>query len=90
MRGLVRTYLAVIQEKNRVFRRDDRFTIVAVDKQTRNVSSHKIRTGSRAAQESKVTGLWLGRDTLSDDHLVGTSAGVMRSRAVRRLQEPAR
>ena len=37
-----------------------------------------------------VTGLWLGRDTLSDEHLTGTAAGVMRSRAARRLQEPAR
>ena len=37
-----------------------------------------------------VTGLRLGRDTLSDEHLMGTAAGVMRSRAVRRLQEPAR
>ena len=37
-----------------------------------------------------VTGPWLGRDTLSDDHLIGTAAGVMRSRSVRRLQEPAR
>ena len=37
-----------------------------------------------------VTCLWLGRGTLSDKHLVGTAAGVMRSRAVRRLQEPAR
>ena len=37
-----------------------------------------------------VTSLWLGRDTLSDEHLIGTAAGVMRSRAVRRLQEPAR
>ena len=37
-----------------------------------------------------VTGLWLGRDTLSDEHPIGTAAGVMRSRAVRRLQEPAR
>ena len=36
-----------------------------------------------------VTGLWLGRDTLSDEHLIGTAAGVMKSR-VRRLQEPAR
>ena len=35
-------------------------------------------------------GLWKGRDTLSDEHLVGTAAGVMRGRAVRRLQEPAR
>ena len=37
-----------------------------------------------------VTCLWLGRDTVSDKHLGGTAAGVMRSRAVRRLQEPAR
>ena len=37
-----------------------------------------------------VTGLWLGRDTLSDEHVIGTAAGVMRSRAARRLQEPAR
>ena len=37
-----------------------------------------------------VTGLWLGRDTLSGEHRMGTGAGVMRSRAVRRLQEPAR
>ena len=37
-----------------------------------------------------VTGLWLGRATLSDKHLTGTATGVMRSRAVRRLQEPAR
>ena len=29
-------------------------------------------------------------DTLSDAHLVRTTVGVMRSRAVRRLQEPAR
>ena len=36
-----------------------------------------------------VTGLWLGRDTLSDEHLIGTAAGIMRNRAGRRLQEPA-
>ena len=36
------------------------------------------------------TGLWLGRDTLSNELLIGTAAGVMRSRAVRPLQEPAR
>ena len=35
-----------------------------------------------------VTGLWSGRDTLSDEHLICTSA-VLRSRAVR-LQAPAR
>ena len=33
-----------------------------------------------------VTGLWLGRDTPSDEHLTSTSAGVTRSRAPRRLQ----
>ena len=37
-----------------------------------------------------VNGVWLGRETLSDARLIGTAAGVMRSRAVRRLQEPAR
>ena len=37
-----------------------------------------------------VAGLKLGRDTLSDEHLIGTAAGVMRGRALRRLQEPAR
>ena len=37
-----------------------------------------------------VNGVWLGRETLSDARLTGTAAGVMRSRAVRRLQEPAR
>ena len=36
------------------------------------------------------TGLWLGCDTLSDEHPVTTSAGIMRSRAVRRLQESVR
>ena len=34
-----------------------------------------------------VTGLWLGRDTLSGEHLIGAAAGVMRSRAVLRLQD---
>ena len=37
-----------------------------------------------------VTGLWFGRDTLSDEHLIGTAAGLARSRAVRRLQNSAR
>ena len=37
-----------------------------------------------------VTGLWLGRGTLSHEHLEGTAAGVVGSRAVCRLQEPAR
>ena len=36
------------------------------------------------------TSLWLRRDTLSDEHLTSTAVGVMRSRAKRRLQEPAR
>ena len=37
-----------------------------------------------------VPGFWLGRDKHSDEHLMGTAAGIMRRRAVRRLQEPAR
>ena len=50
------------------------------------------RSGVNASQllQPSVTGLRLGRDTLSDEHLVGTAVVVMRSRAVRRLQEPAR
>ena len=50
------------------------------------------RPGANVNQllQAWVTGLWLGRDTLSDEHLIGTAAGVMRSRAVRRLQETAR
>ena len=32
-------------------------------------------------------GLWVRRDTLGDEHLIGTPAGVMRSSAVRRLQQ---
>ena len=32
----------------------------------------------------------VGCDTLSDEHLMGTAAGVIRSRAIRRLEEPAR
>ena len=48
------------------------------------------RPGANVNQlmQPRVTGLWLGRDTLGDEHLIGTAAGVMRSRAVRRLQEP--
>ena len=42
------------------------------------------------ASAPKVTVLWLGRHTLSDEHLVGTAAGVTGSRAIRRLQEPTR
>ena len=50
------------------------------------------RPGANVNQllQAWVTGLWLGRDTLSDEHLMGTAVGVMRSRAVRRLQETAR
>ena len=50
------------------------------------------RPGANVNQllQPRVTGLWLGRDTLSDEHLTDTAAGIMRCRAVRRLQEPAR
>ena len=57
------------------------------------------KTSSRSQSRSKnvnqllqpwVTNLWLRRDTLSDEHVTGTAAGVMRSRPVRRLQDPAR
>jgi hypothetical protein len=32
-----------------------------------------------------VTGLWLGRDAMTDEHLIGTEGGIMRARAVRRM-----
>ena len=37
-----------------------------------------------------VTGLWSGRDTLSEELLISIAAGVMRIRAVHRLQDSAR
>ena len=50
------------------------------------------RLGANVNQllQPSVTGLWLGRDTLSDEHLMGAAAGVLESRAVHRLQGPAR
>ena len=37
-----------------------------------------------------VTGSWLGKDSRTDEHLVATLAGIVRSRAVRRRAEPDR
>ena len=54
------------------------------------VLARRPRANVNQLLQPSVTGLWLGRDTLSDEHLMGTAAGVMKSRAVRRLQEPAR
>ena len=42
VRGLAGTYLAVIQDKNLVFRHYTRFADGTVDHQTRCVGSHKI------------------------------------------------
>ena len=55
-----------------------------------HVLARRPRANVNQLLQPWVTGLWSGRDTLSDEHLIGTAAGVMRSRAVRRLQEPAR
>ena len=41
-------------------------------------------------RRQSATSLWLDRDTLSDQDLVGRSAGVVRSRAIHRCKEPAR
>ena len=54
------------------------------------VLAHRPGANVNQLLQPWVTGVWLGRDTLSDEHLVGTAAGVMRSRAIRLLQEPAR
>ena len=54
------------------------------------VLARRLGTNVNQLMQPWVTGLWLGRDTLSNEHLIGTAAGVMRSRAVHRLQEPGR
>ena len=47
VRGLARTYLAVIKGQNRVFRREAGFTNVAVDHQARCVGSHQTQRAQR-------------------------------------------
>ena len=62
------------------------------------MDSHSIHCEKRHTNDPVQENSWteiqerdpVGRDTLSGEHLIGTAAGVMRSRAVRRLQEPAR
>ena len=54
----------------------------------KQVRARRPRASVNQLLQPWVTGLWLARDSLSDEHLGGTAAGVMRSRAVSRLQEP--
>ena len=112
VRGLARTYLAVIKDKIASFdvkpfsptlpwtirhaawvltRYNERRYREEILPWSQQVLARRPRANNvNQILQPWVAGLWLGRDTLSDEHLVGTSAGVMRSRAVRRLQEPAR
>ena len=125
VRGLARTYLAVIKDKIASFyvkpdspvlpwtirhaawvltrynlRRDTRMTscekIRGVKYQKEispvgeQVLSRRPRANVNQLLQPWVTGLWSGRDTLSDEHLAGTFKGVVRSCSVRCLQEPAR
>ena len=114
VRGLARTYLAVLKDEIQCFevtthspmlpwtirhvawiltrcnvRRDTRMT--PYEKIRGQKSRKEIlplgdqvlarRPGANVNQllQPWVTGLWLGHDTLSDEHLIGTAAGVMRS-----------
>ena len=125
MRGLDKTYLAVLKDKIPSFEVTTHspmlpwlirhaawiLTRYSVRRDTRMTPDEKVRgrkyrkeilplgeqvlarrPGANVNQllQPWVTGHWLGRDTLTDEHRMGTAAGVMRSRAVRRLQEPAR
>ena len=125
VRGLDRTYLAVLKDKippfevttlspilTWTFRHAARIlTRFYVRRDTRMTPNEEIRgqkyrkeilplgeqvlarrPGANVNQllQPWATSLWLGRGTPSDEHLIGTAAGVMRSRAARRLQEPAR
>ena len=47
------------------------------------VLARRPRANVNQLMQPWVTRLWLGRDTLSDEHLIGTAAGVMRSRTGR-------
>ena len=68
--------------------REDSWT--EIQKRDSSIGGTSPRSPSWSELQPWVTGVWLGHDTLSDEHLIGTAAGVMRSRAVRRIQETAR
>ena len=44
-----------------------------------------LRGKQPKADPSWVPGLWLGRDTSADMHIVGTTSGVFKTRSIRRL-----
>ena len=45
----------------------------------------RLRGKQPNADPSWVPGLWLGRDTSADMHVVGTTSGVFKTRSIRRL-----
>ena len=45
----------------------------------------RLRGKQPKADPSWVPGLWLGRDTSADMHVVGTTSGVFKTRSIRRL-----
>ena len=45
----------------------------------------RLRGKQPKADPSWVPGLWLGRDTSADMHIVGTTSGVFKTRSIRRL-----
>ena len=53
VRSLARTCLAVLKDKNPVFRCDDTFACAAVDHQTRSVGSHTIQREKRPCDKTR-------------------------------------
>ena len=92
-------YLAVLKRQNPVFWSDNTLSDASVDDQTRSVDPHSIQCEMRHTNDPVREDSWTENyrksspsrsDTLSNEHLIGAAAGVMRSRAVRPFQEPAR
>ena len=85
VRGLARTCLAVLKDIIQSLS----FEVTTHSPMLRWTIRHAACPGANVNQflQLWVTGVWLGRETLSDQHLTGTAAGVMRNRAVRRLQK---
>ena len=92
-------YLAVLKRRNSIFWSDNTLSDASVDDQTRSVDPHSMQCEMRHTNDPVREDSWTENyrksspsrsDTLSNEHLIGAAAAVMRSRAVRPFQEPAR
>ena len=85
VRGQARTCLAVLRDKIQSLS----FEVTTHSPMLRWTIRHAACPGANVNQllQPWVSGVLLGRETLSDQHLIGTAASVMRNRAFRRLQK---